>query len=155
MQLIERARNQGGFALIELMVVIVIVGILVAVAIPAFLNQREKGQDACAKSQLHTMQTALEIIFTGEQSYASVDINRLRASESSIVSSGACGTGTVAMVGGLSGAACDTAAGPGETDYCISQSSSSGRTYLVAIAPGGQVVRSCAPAGAGCKDGRW
>jgi len=49
-----------GFTLIELLVVIIIIGILAAIAIPVFLNQRQKGYKADMKSSLKNMATALE-----------------------------------------------------------------------------------------------
>jgi type IV pilus assembly protein PilA len=53
-----------GFTLIELLVVIIIIGILAAIAIPVFLNQRKKGWDAQAKSDLRNAATAEETYLT-------------------------------------------------------------------------------------------
>ena len=67
----NRAGEEKGFTLIELLVVILIIGILAAIALPAFLNQRTKAQDTEAKSKVRTAQTALETLYVNEQSYAS------------------------------------------------------------------------------------
>ena len=60
----NRAHGQEGFTLIELLVVILIIGILAAVAIPAFLNQKGKAQDANVKTDVTTAQTAEETYST-------------------------------------------------------------------------------------------
>jgi type IV pilus assembly protein PilA len=98
----QRTRAQHGFTLIELLVVILIIGILAAIAIPSFLNQREKGQDTCAKTQARTMATAMETYYTGTNGYSAgmLSLNRL---ESAVTGTGACGAGTTAAVGGAAG----------------------------------------------------
>ena len=60
----HRAHGQEGFTLIELLVVILIIGILAAVAIPAFLGQKSKASDANVKSDINTAQNAEETYAT-------------------------------------------------------------------------------------------
>ena len=63
------AEGEEGFTLIELLVVIIIIGILAAIAIPVFLNQRQKGYDAQTKSDVRNLATAEETYFTDNNNY--------------------------------------------------------------------------------------
>ncbi len=62
-------RNAKGFTLIELLIVVVIIGILAAIAIPQFASTKEKAFDSAAKSDLRNLMTAEEAYFSDFQAY--------------------------------------------------------------------------------------
>jgi type IV pilus assembly protein PilA len=63
-------RNRKGFTLIELLIVVVIIGILAAIAIPKFSSVKQKGYKTQAISDLTSLRTAEETFFTDSNRYA-------------------------------------------------------------------------------------
>ena len=62
-------KDDEGFTLIELMVVVLIIAILIAIAIPTFLGARERAQDRAAQSDIRNAFTAEKVIYTDDQAY--------------------------------------------------------------------------------------
>ena len=80
-----RAQSESGFTLVELLVVMLILGLLAAIAIPSFFNQRDKARDADAKELVRTAQTAMETYATDHGgSYAGATPADLIAIESTL-----------------------------------------------------------------------
>jgi type IV pilus assembly protein PilA len=75
LQLLRRrlqGEREGGFTLIELMVVVLIIAILIAIAIPTFLGARTRAQDRAAQSNLRNALTAEKSYYTDSQAYTEV-----------------------------------------------------------------------------------
>ena len=140
-------RQEAGFSLIELLVVILIIGILAAIAIPAFLNQRGKAYDASAKSQVRTAQTAIEAYVTDHSgSYAGATPAGLIAIEPTLRDTGPAALSSV-IPNGTNGYA------------LVSTANETGDTFTITVT-NGVVTRTCASAGGGHSEGcpasgRW
>jgi type IV pilus assembly protein PilA len=81
---LRRMREEGGFTLIELMVVVLIIAILIAIAIPTFLGARKRAQDRAAQSNLRNTVTAAKAIFTDKEDYSDATVAALTAGEPSL-----------------------------------------------------------------------
>jgi type IV pilus assembly protein PilA len=144
----ERSRGEGGFTLVELLVVMLILGLLAAIAIPSFFNQRDKARDADAKSAARTAQTAIETYATdnGSDGYLNAGPDDLVAIEETLSEWGADLTVPTAT----------------EDEYEVSVQSSTGEnTFMIERADTGAVTLSCTTptageANDGCRaDGTW
>lgn len=67
--MLAKLRKQEGFTLIELLIVVAIIGILAAIAIPQFSAYRQKAYNSAAQSDLKNAKTALESYFADNQKY--------------------------------------------------------------------------------------
>jgi type IV pilus assembly protein PilA len=77
-------RNQEGFTLIELLIVILIIGVLAAIAIPAFLGQRARAHDTAAKNMVRQAQMAMESHYQNGLTYTGATVALLQAIEPSL-----------------------------------------------------------------------
>lgn len=139
----QQTGDQRGFTLVELLVVMLILGLLVAIALPSFLSQSLKAKDANAKTDARSAESAIEAYSTDHNgSYAGATVADLEAIETTL-------TDATLAISGLSPRA-----------YTVTATSSTGTAFSISRAASGTTSVDCGPPAArgqgGCPaDGNW
>lgn len=134
----QRSQSESGFTLVELLVVMLILGLLAAIAVPSFFNQRDKARDADAKAGVRTAQTAMETYATDN--------------------GGAYTGATVALLEGIENTLNDVNLAPAPVvtagTYTVSATSTTGNVFNISRAADGTVTYTCTTGGTdGCPTG--
>ena len=127
------ARDERGFTLIELLVVLIIIGVLLAIAIPSYLGFQKKAQQTAAMSDVRSAIPDAEAYYSDNNSYTGMSASGLQSTYDS---------GLVLSVSGSTGITKAEAATGNAQAYCIS--AVSGGHWAHVDGPGGQVTNDTA-----------
>jgi type IV pilus assembly protein PilA len=134
--------KEAGFTLIELLVVMLILGILAAIALPAFFNQKEKAGDAKAKETAHSVQVAIETYATDNGGlYTGATLTNLNAIEPTIDKTATSPITVTPATGGKG--------------YTIKVTSTNGNAFEIVNTEGAMTYPCTTEGKGGCPTGGW
>jgi type IV pilus assembly protein PilA len=141
----RRASSEQGFTLIELLVVSLIIGVLAAIAIPSFVNQKGKASDASAKELARTAQTTAEAYAAGNNgAYTGLSTTKLNELEK-----------TIPIAVSTSQAYLSSASSASSSEYAVTATSPTTSDTFTVTGKKGVISRSCTGTGGGCASGTW